>query len=169
MSKTYLVIVAETKHTWTSAGNYAKIYCIASVKVSSMWSASSKISNLRWSVLKNFLSIICLILPGVPIATLTSPFFKAVLSSLVSVPPTNDFTFIPVYRLRFWNTKVICVASYRVGVNTKASTFGDGLSSWSVPIAKVAVFPVPACPWMIQSFLVKMAGTPWTCIDAGFS
>jgi hypothetical protein len=134
-----------------------------------MWSASSKISNFRWSVLKNFLSIICLILPGVPMAILTSPFFSAVLSYFVSVPPMNDFTLIPVYRLRLWNTCELCAASYRVGVNINASTLGDGFRSCSVPIAKVAVFPDPACPWMMQSFLLRMGGTPRICMGAGFS
>lgn len=102
-------------------------------------------------------------------AMFTSPFFRAVLSSLVSVPPTKDFTLIPVYRLRLLNTKVLWVASYLVGVNIKASTFGDGFRSCNVPIAKVAVLPDPACPWMIQSFLLRIGGTPKICIGAGFS
>jgi hypothetical protein len=65
---------------------------IASANPLIISSASSKMISLIWSVESHFRSIICFNLPGVPMAMLASPFCKAFLSSLASVPPMNDLT-----------------------------------------------------------------------------
>jgi hypothetical protein len=126
--------------------------------------------TFRKSVFKFFLSIMSFILPGVPTTTWIPPSFSAFLSSLGSVPPIRHLEFIFKNSLKQKITLFICWASYRVGANMIAWQWGDlGSISWSTPIAKVAVLPVPDWAWAMVSFLLMTGNIPFCWIMDGFS
>jgi len=79
----------------------------------------------------------------VPTTTYT-PDLRAKISSLTKVPPTQACIFTFEYSPIYWITYAICYDNSLVGATTKAWHLSTDVSIiYRIPIAKVAVFPVP--------------------------